>query len=94
MKSLSIFSQQLMATLCFLFMTHLVCLAGEAKETTQAKEDKVGVCVVSGERLGEMGPPVIVQHNGREVHFCCKECVKDFNKNPDKYLQSSNPAKQ
>ena len=44
------------------------------------------VCVVSGEELGSMGKPVVIDHNGTEVRFCCKDCVADFNKEPEKYL--------
>lgn len=44
-------------------------------------------CVVSGEKLGEMGEPYILQHEGREVRFCCKKCRKDFLKDPAKYLK-------
>lgn len=44
------------------------------------------VCVVSGEDLGSMGKPHVITHNGTEVRFCCKACVGDFEKDPDKYL--------
>jgi YHS domain-containing protein len=44
------------------------------------------VCVVSGEKLGSMGAPYIHHHEGKEVQFCCKGCIKDFNKEPEKYL--------
>jgi len=43
-------------------------------------------CVVSGEKLGEMGPPVVINHEGTEVRFCCNGCVKKFNADPAKYL--------
>jgi YHS domain-containing protein len=43
-------------------------------------------CIVSGEKLGEMGPPIVINHQGTEVHFCCNGCVKKFNANPEKYL--------
>ena len=43
-------------------------------------------CVVSGEKLGEMGPPVVINHQGTEVRFCCNGCVKKFNADPAKYL--------
>lgn len=43
-------------------------------------------CVVSGEKLGEMGDPVILNYNGTEVRFCCNSCVKKFKADPDKYL--------
>ena len=25
-------------------------------------------------------------HNSTEVRFCCKDCIKDFNSDPEKYL--------
>ena len=43
-------------------------------------------CVVSGDTLGEMGKPVILNYQGTEVRFCCNGCVKAFKKNPAKYL--------
>ena len=42
---------------------------------------------MSGEKLGEMGDPVILIYKGQEMKFCCNGCVKDFKKNPDKYLK-------
>jgi YHS domain-containing protein len=43
-------------------------------------------CVVSGEKLGEMGSPVVINYKGTEVRFCCNSCVKKFNADPEKYL--------
>lgn len=43
-------------------------------------------CVVSGEKLGEMGKPYIFTSQGTEVHLCCKDCQAKFDKNPAKYL--------
>ena len=43
-------------------------------------------CVVSGDKLGAMGAPVIINYHGTEVRFCCHECVATFNENPAKYL--------
>lgn len=48
-------------------------------------------CVVSGEALGEMGPPVEYTHRvagqpDRTVFFCCKMCIKKFQKDPAKYI--------
>jgi YHS domain-containing protein len=48
-------------------------------------------CVVSGEKLGEMGAPYEYVHKeegkpDRVVFFCCKPCTKDFQKEPAKYL--------
>ena len=44
-------------------------------------------CVVSNEDLGTMGKAVKVTHEGTDVYLCCKSCVKDFNKEPAKYVK-------
>jgi hypothetical protein len=45
-------------------------------------------CIVSGEEFGgDMGDPVVIQRDGREIKFCCSSCVKKFNKDPEKYLK-------
>ncbi len=57
-------------------------------------------CVVSGDKLDEdngMGGPVdyLWKEAGkpdRLVRFCCKDCIKDFNKEPAKYLKQLDEA--
>ena len=44
-------------------------------------------CIVSGEKLGSMGKPPVAVVENQEVKFCCKSCIKDFNKDPQKYLK-------
>jgi YHS domain-containing protein len=44
-------------------------------------------CVISGEKLGGMGKPFKVTHDGTEVQLCCKSCLKDFNAEPAKYVK-------
>ncbi len=44
-------------------------------------------CVISDESLGEMGKPVKVTSDGTDVYLCCKSCIKDFNKEPAKYVK-------
>lgn len=43
-------------------------------------------CVVSGEKLGSMGEPFVITHEGTEVRFCCDACLPKFEKDPAKYL--------
>jgi YHS domain-containing protein len=43
-------------------------------------------CIVSDEKLGEMGPPTMVDYKGQQIGFCCKSCISDFDKDPAKYL--------
>ena len=50
-------------------------------------------CVVSGEKLGSMGKPVMHTHEGNVVMFCCKRCTKSFSKDPEKYLKKISDAK-
>ena len=44
-------------------------------------------CVVTGEKLGEMGDVIKYNHNGREIRFCCPGCVAKFKADPEKYLK-------
>jgi len=44
-------------------------------------------CVVSDEALGEHGKVVKVSYEGTDVYLCCKDCVKDFKKDPAKYAK-------
>ena len=44
-------------------------------------------CVISGEKLGGMGKPFSVTHEGTEVLLCCKSCLKDFKADPAKYVK-------
>ncbi len=57
-----------------------------AVAATGVKPYPLDTCLVSGEKLGEMGDPVVINYQGQEIKFCCKSCVPKFNKNPDKYL--------
>ena len=47
-------------------------------------------CIVSGNKLGSMGKVVVKSHEGQEIKFCCKPCVKKFDANPAKYLAKLN----
>ena len=51
-------------------------------------------CVVSGEELGGMGPPVAVSYDGTEVQFCCADCIGKFTADPEKYVALVRAAKK
>lgn len=51
-------------------------------------------CVVSDEDLGGMGKPVKVTHAGTDVYLCCKSCLKDFNKDPAKFVAKVKAAQK
>ncbi len=50
-------------------------------------------CIVSDEKLGDMGKPVVFTYKEQEIKICCKGCRKNFDKEPDKYLKKLEPKK-
>jgi YHS domain-containing protein len=49
-------------------------------------------CIVTGEKLGRGDKSVSRVYDGRELRFCCNQCVKDFEKNKEKYLKKLDNA--
>ena len=71
-----------------------VVRADETNTVTSAKQPTpypLKTCVVSGEKLGEMGPPIVFVYtnNGanQEIKFCCPMCKRRFMKDPDNYMK-------
>lgn len=58
-----------------------------ADTNTNSTPDMLTTCPVSGEKLGEMGKPLTFVYQEQEVKLCCKNCKKDFDKDPEKYLK-------
>ena len=54
--------------------------SGSVKETPKSAvvPYPLDSCIVSGEKLGGMGEPIVKVYDGREVRFCCSGCVKKF----------------
>lgn len=77
-----------------LLLTSITALCLAIGMATAADQKDTGVpagyplkkCPVSNEDLGGMGKPVKVTHEGTDVYLCCKNCVKDFNKEPAKFV--------
>jgi len=59
----------------------------EVTKKEEVKPYKLETCIVSGEKLGEMGKPFVFVHEGQEIKLCCKSCKKKFDKDPAKYLK-------
>lgn len=77
--------------------------ADEKKQIEELKKSyPLTTCPVSGEKLvGPMGGPIDYLYkqksaDGKEtirlVEFCCKDCVKKFTKDPEKYLKAIDEA--
>lgn len=57
-------------------------------DTAIPKSYPLKKCVVSDEKLGEHGKPVkATAPDGTDVWLCCKDCLKDFKKDPAKYAK-------
>ena len=67
-------------------------LASAEEKKDAAKPYPLQKCLVSDEKLGEMGKPFVFTHEGQEIKLCCKSCLKDFNKEPAKYLKKLDGA--
>ena len=71
----------------------LVLQAGEPKpaptpaEAPQVKPYPLDTCIVSDEKLGSMGKPVVFAHEGQEIKLCCKSCKPKFLTVPATYLK-------
>lgn len=70
-----------------LMLTSACAIAAEGGEAKKVKLYPLEICLVTGEKLGGMGKPVVINHEGQEIKFCCKGCVKSFTKEPAKYLK-------
>lgn len=73
------------------FLVPLSGLAADSK-AEKLKPYTLKTCVVTDEKLGEMGDPFVYAYKGREIKFCCKGCLKDFNKEPAKYIKKIEEA--
>jgi YHS domain-containing protein len=87
-----------MKLLKIVMVAGLMCLAAVVRADDQKPAGKLipyplKTCVVSGEKLGgDMGAPVLYSYQGREIKFCCKDCRKDFDKDPAKYVKKLEEA--
>jgi YHS domain-containing protein len=49
-------------------------------------------CVVSGEAI-EPAKAYTFVRDGQEIKLCCKDCLAEFDKDPQKYMAKINEAK-
>lgn len=73
--------------------------AADSVPAQSAKTYPLDTCLVSGESLDSMGAPFVYTHKedgkpDREIRFCCKSCLKKFNKEPAKYLAKLDAAEK
>lgn len=44
------------------------------------------ICIVTDNKLGSMGDPVVKVYGNQEVKFCCRPCVKEFEEDKKRFL--------
>lgn len=69
-------------------------LAKIEEAAKKLKPYPLDTCVVTGEKFGGMGEPYVFVYQGREIKLCCKGCLKEFKKDPAKYLKQIEAAEQ
>ncbi len=63
-----------------------------ATETAVVDPYPLDYCIVSGQPLGSMGAPVVLNFDGREVKFCCQGCPAKFKADPQTYWKKIDQA--
>jgi hypothetical protein len=81
-------TQLILAPICALIAFGPVAAFGAEKtKASKTKPYPLQTCIVSDEKIGEHGKPYVFTHEGQELKLCCKPCLKDFKKDPAKYLK-------
>ena len=82
------------AMLLTLIVITTTAFADPGHSDKKAKPYPLKTCAVSDEEISEKGSmkPHAFVHEGQEVKLCCKSCLKDFNKDPKKYIKKIDEA--
>ncbi|MFO1452696.1 MAG: hypothetical protein U1F61_31305 [Opitutaceae bacterium] len=97
MKSLSILSTSAMVGAAVIFS--LGCQsddphgdAGHTQVSAVTKPYPLDKCIVSDDAF-DHGEAVVFVYQSQEIKLCCKDCRKDFDEDPSKYLSKLAGAK-
>lgn len=80
--------KSLLSALLLALVCTLATLAADKPPDPKAPKPKpyvLTLCLVSDEKV-DKGDPTFI-YKGREIKVCCEGCVKDFQKDPEKYLK-------
>ncbi|MGH8047551.1 MAG: hypothetical protein ACREKL_09915 [Chthoniobacterales bacterium] len=70
----------------------MLAFTATSRAADETKPYALDKCVYSGEKLGEMGKPISEVYEGQEMKFCCKDCKKEFDKDPAAGVKKYNAA--
>ena len=57
------------------------------RSSTKVAPYPLDTCIVMDSKLGSMGDPITLVHEGQEFKFCCQPCVDEFESDPAFYLE-------
>jgi len=77
----------LLATLAAGLLAFAITLKAEEKKAEKPLPYPLKTCLITDEKLGGMGKPVVFVYKGQEIKFCCKGCEAKFNKDPEKFIK-------
>ena len=66
--------------------------AADTKENKDPKPYPLTTCLVTGEKIGGHGKPVVLTEGGYEIKLCCKDCTADFKKDTAKHIAKLDKA--
>ncbi len=75
-----------MKTILTLITTALLASCAGTTSTAGVKPYPLDTCIVTDNKLGSMGTPVVKTYGDQQVKFCCSPCVAKFEKEPQRYL--------
>lgn len=61
-----------------------------AEQLAAAKPYPLETCLVSDEKLGEMGEPIVLLVGDQQIKLCCDHCLPDMKKDTAKLLAKLN----
>ena len=61
-------------------------LLGAGSVSAASNSYPLKTCIVTGSKLGSMGTVVTKVYEAQEIKFCCKPCVKKFDKQPAQFM--------
>ncbi|MBC8325476.1 MAG: hypothetical protein H8E27_07605 [Verrucomicrobia subdivision 3 bacterium] len=73
-------------TLLIIAFASTLLLGCNSTDLANAKAYPLKTCIVSDNDLKSMGDPVVIVHEGQQIKFCCKPCIKKFKNDPAKFL--------
>ena len=92
---LSFFPSIALALLIGVFTAGLATAAETPADQAKAKTKPytLTTCIVSGDKLGgDMGEAITKVYGDREIKFCCKGCIKNFEKDQAGYVKKIEEA--